>query len=235
MDLTTYSFANMADCRVMFGIGDVVKKLREAKEWTLDDLAAKSGVNRMTLSHLENENRDPRGSTISKVATALGFPNAGGLYSLLPAEPPRAHDDVSDAEIRRTTERQRDELHAALTKIAAITDNVLVTFGQKKNSPGVSQSDTAPLDAGASTGTIGASQQKGGQHGTPAEAGASGAGRSASADERNQALGSLRESTQTVEDAYGLDRKGSPATPRRDSTSQAPPTVRSRARRTRSR
>jgi transcriptional regulator with XRE-family HTH domain len=82
----------MPDCALMFGVGDVIRKLREERKWTLDDLAEKAGVGKMTLSHLENENRDPRGSTINKVAAALGFQNAGGLYALVP----KMERDLSD-------------------------------------------------------------------------------------------------------------------------------------------
>jgi phage repressor protein C with HTH and peptisase S24 domain len=68
----------------MFGVGDVVRKLRKERGLTLDGLAELAGVGKMTLMHLENENRDPRGSTINKVAKALGLRDAGGLFALVP-------------------------------------------------------------------------------------------------------------------------------------------------------
>jgi phage repressor protein C with HTH and peptisase S24 domain len=68
----------------MFGVGDVIRKLRKDRQLTIEELADKAGVGKMTLLHLENDNRDVRGSTINKVAAALGFPNAGGLYALIP-------------------------------------------------------------------------------------------------------------------------------------------------------
>lgn len=64
----------MADNVAVFGIGDVVRKLRKERDWTLDDLKEASGVNKTTLSEVESGQTDPRLSTLVRVANAFGAP-----------------------------------------------------------------------------------------------------------------------------------------------------------------
>lgn len=59
----------------MFHVGDVVRKLREARGWTLQALSAASGVNKMTISEIEN-GRNYKRDTLAKLASALGLPAA---------------------------------------------------------------------------------------------------------------------------------------------------------------
>lgn len=64
----------MADNVAVFGIGDVVRKLRKERDWTLDDLKEASSVNKTTLSEIESGQTDPRLSTLVRVANAFGAP-----------------------------------------------------------------------------------------------------------------------------------------------------------------
>lgn len=84
----------------VFELGDVIRKLRAEKGWSLDDLAEKSGVNRMSISQIERGTVDPRVSTIERIATALGFQNVEQLH----AEVRRGTDPSS-----HTSTGQRDE------------------------------------------------------------------------------------------------------------------------------
>ncbi len=53
--------------------GRKLRTLRAFKGMGQDDLAEKSGMNRASISLLENGYRQPRRSTIKKLATALGI------------------------------------------------------------------------------------------------------------------------------------------------------------------
>jgi transcriptional regulator with XRE-family HTH domain len=55
-----------------------LRALRALRGWEQTELAEKSGVDRATISLLENGRRPPRPSTVQKLADALGVP-AGTL------------------------------------------------------------------------------------------------------------------------------------------------------------
>ena len=58
-----------------------IKKLREAKGMTQEELARKSGISRATISGLENGKNDaPSISTLGRIAFALGV-KVGQLFS----------------------------------------------------------------------------------------------------------------------------------------------------------
>ncbi len=52
-------------------VGSRLRRARQRKVWSLEDLAASSGVMVATLSRLENGKQDARPSTIRKLAAAL--------------------------------------------------------------------------------------------------------------------------------------------------------------------
>jgi transcriptional regulator with XRE-family HTH domain len=69
--------------------GAAIRALREARDWSLADLAAATGVSIMGLSYLERGARKPHKGTVQKVENGLGLPP--GTYSrLLVAEDPDA-------------------------------------------------------------------------------------------------------------------------------------------------
>jgi transcriptional regulator with XRE-family HTH domain len=55
-------------------VGRRLRELREARGWSLSELARLAGVGKATLSGLENGTRDPRLETLYAVAGALGVP-----------------------------------------------------------------------------------------------------------------------------------------------------------------
>lgn len=57
---------------VQFGLGDVVRKLREARQLTLRELAAQAGVNYSAAGRLENDPDKSERRTIERIAGALG-------------------------------------------------------------------------------------------------------------------------------------------------------------------
>lgn len=61
--------------------GAAIRALREARDWSLADLAAATGVSIMGLSYLERGARKPHKSTVQKVENGLGLPP--GTYSRL--------------------------------------------------------------------------------------------------------------------------------------------------------
>lgn len=64
----------------MFHRGDVIKKLRRRRGWTIQQLAKVSGVNKATISGLERGEGNPQEDTIRKLAVALGT-TAPELYA----------------------------------------------------------------------------------------------------------------------------------------------------------
>ncbi|MEB3020110.1 helix-turn-helix domain-containing protein [[Mycobacterium] crassicus] len=71
--------------------GAAIRALREARDWSLADLAAATGVSIMGLSYLERGARKPHKGTVQKVENGLGLPP--GTYSRLLAA------DDADAEL----------------------------------------------------------------------------------------------------------------------------------------
>lgn len=61
--------------------GAAIRALREARDWSLADLAAATGISIMGLSYLERGARKPHKSTVQKVENGLGLPP--GTYSRL--------------------------------------------------------------------------------------------------------------------------------------------------------
>lgn len=66
---------------IKWHIGDVVRKLRDAKGWKQQLLAAKAGVSLSTISRLE-DGREAKTATVDAVARALGETRSS-LYRVL--------------------------------------------------------------------------------------------------------------------------------------------------------
>ena len=71
--------------------GAAIRALRVARDWSLADLSAATGVSTMGLSYLERGSRKPHKNTVQKVENGLGLP--AGTYSRLVAA------DSADAEL----------------------------------------------------------------------------------------------------------------------------------------
>ncbi|MDO9307191.1 MAG: helix-turn-helix transcriptional regulator, partial [Mesorhizobium sp.] len=54
-------------------IADRLKSLRSAQGWSLDELAAQSGVSRATLSRLENAEVSPTAQVLGRLCAAYGL------------------------------------------------------------------------------------------------------------------------------------------------------------------
>lgn len=53
-------------------IGERVKRLREAKEWSVGELARRSAVDKGTISRIERGHNKPGPRTVRDLAAALG-------------------------------------------------------------------------------------------------------------------------------------------------------------------
>lgn len=58
----------------MLNIGLAMKKCRDAKNLTLQEMAEKSGLTKSYLSRIENSQRDPTISALEKISLALDIP-----------------------------------------------------------------------------------------------------------------------------------------------------------------
>jgi transcriptional regulator with XRE-family HTH domain len=61
--------------------GSRIRELRHAKEWTQEDLAERSGMNVVQISHLEGGRNEAKISTILRLAKAFGVPPSHMLLS----------------------------------------------------------------------------------------------------------------------------------------------------------
>ena len=68
--------------RTMFGVGDVVRRLRIKRRWTIDELAQRAGVNKMTVSAIERGHNYTR-TRLDAVARALDLSNGSALEATL--------------------------------------------------------------------------------------------------------------------------------------------------------
>lgn len=61
-------------------IGDCIRAHREARQWSLQDLAARTGLSRNAISHYEcNRTRNIPSNSIIRLADAFGI-DPGALY-----------------------------------------------------------------------------------------------------------------------------------------------------------
>lgn len=89
-------------------LAERLASLRLAAGWSLDELAAKSGVSRATLSRLERGETSPTATLLSRLARAHGLPlsrllaeaEALPVRLLRAADQPRWHDQQSGFERR---------------------------------------------------------------------------------------------------------------------------------------
>lgn len=54
------------------GLGARIRKLRESRGWTQDQLARQAGLSKSAISEVESEVTQPRGPNLIRLATALG-------------------------------------------------------------------------------------------------------------------------------------------------------------------
>ncbi|MFN7751758.1 MAG: helix-turn-helix domain-containing protein [Pseudomonadota bacterium] len=77
-------------------LADHLKLLRTDHGLSLQDLAAKSGISRATLSRIENAEVSPTAETLGRLATAFALPLSQLLAPLEPGFPPLVrHEDQS--------------------------------------------------------------------------------------------------------------------------------------------
>jgi transcriptional regulator with XRE-family HTH domain len=82
----------------VFHVGHVIRQLRTDQGWTIDDLAARAHVGKMTVSGIERGERNYRRHTLDALARALGMTPEGLVARLTQREPaaPPPEPPVSD-------------------------------------------------------------------------------------------------------------------------------------------
>lgn len=76
-----------------FTVGDVVRKLRKEKKWSIRKLAAESGVGRMTISDIERNRSNYQKETLEALAGVFGK-TAAELETLVASRPARRTSDT---------------------------------------------------------------------------------------------------------------------------------------------
>jgi len=64
-------------------VGDVVRKLREERGWTQQQLATKAGIGRPAVMKVEQDSPNQRQNNLARVGKALGY-SEPELYALVP-------------------------------------------------------------------------------------------------------------------------------------------------------
>src|SRR5688572_2159804 len=70
---------------LVWHVGDVVRKLRQARSWTQKELAERAGVHFNTIVRLEDGDEGVQARTLKQVADALGV-SRPHLWALVPSE-----------------------------------------------------------------------------------------------------------------------------------------------------
>lgn len=126
--------------------GAAIRALREARDWSLAELAAATGVSVMGLSYLERGARKPHKGTVQKIENGLGLP-PGTYARLLVADDPAdelaqltqgagtpsiaapAVSRHSDAEVLEGhAEAHLESLRALIARLPAETSNEYETY-----------------------------------------------------------------------------------------------------------
>ena len=96
--------------------GAAIRTLREARDWSLADLAEATGVSIMGLSFLERGARKPHKGTVQKVENGLGVP-PGTYARLVVAENPAAEVAELRGVSLRTVQRELAKARALLAEM----------------------------------------------------------------------------------------------------------------------
>ena len=98
-------------------IGPRLRAARQARGWTLDDLASRAGMSSSTLSRLESGKRQASLELVVPLTRRLGI----RIEDLLPAETP-------DPRVHRAVTRREGMIIAPLTAEAAPVQSVKITY-----------------------------------------------------------------------------------------------------------
>ena len=130
--------------------GAAIRALREARDWSLADLAAATGVSIMGLSYLERGARKPHKGTVQKVENGLGLPPGTYARLMVADEPDAELADIlsaarpdpgggqapapsvsrhNDAEVLEAhAEAHLESLHSLIARLPAETSNEYETY-----------------------------------------------------------------------------------------------------------
>jgi transcriptional regulator with XRE-family HTH domain len=130
--------------------GAAIRALREARDWSLADLATATGVSIMGLSYLERGARKPHKSTVHKVENGLGLPPGTYARLMVAGDPDAELADIlssvqpdpgagqppapsvsrhNDAEVLEAhAEAHLESLHSLIARLPAETSNEYETY-----------------------------------------------------------------------------------------------------------
>lgn len=98
-----------------------LRRLRQDRGWSLDRLAAESGVSRATLSRIENASVSPTAEALAALGAAFGLPVSrllsraeGGRAALMPYAEQQEWEDPETGHARRTVSPPAESFVATL-------------------------------------------------------------------------------------------------------------------------
>ena len=105
----------------MSSVGEEVKRLRQAKGWTQEQLAVYAGSSQPTVNLLEAGKRNPSAATLEKLARALGVE----VVDLFPKAQSPLPDFEEERPLATTTEAARGWLRAHNALLLSLTEEAL--------------------------------------------------------------------------------------------------------------
>jgi transcriptional regulator with XRE-family HTH domain len=125
----------------VFTVGDVVRKLRKEKRWSIRKLATESGVGRMTISDIERNQSNYQKETLEDIAKAFGKTGAELEAMVVAPRPP--HRRASDADLpaewvaftKRVTRLTRQAQMAVLLIVMAFEEAGAVRSSTQPDGP----------------------------------------------------------------------------------------------------
>jgi transcriptional regulator with XRE-family HTH domain len=79
----------MSDTTVAFTVGDVIRKLRKDRHWSIRKLQHESGIGRMTISAIERNESNYQKDTLDALALAFKMKSGAELEALASLSPSR--------------------------------------------------------------------------------------------------------------------------------------------------
>lgn len=88
----------LCETLAVFHIGDVLRKLREGRGLTIEQLSEKTGLGKGTISQIERGEGNPRQKTLDSLAKFLGLAGVEGLYAWAMVDPEAVKKEAAAVE-----------------------------------------------------------------------------------------------------------------------------------------
>lgn len=85
----------LCETLAVFHIGDVLRKFREERGLTIEQLSGQTGLGKGTISQIERGEGNPRQNTLDSLARFFGLKGVAGLYAWAMVDPEALKKEVA--------------------------------------------------------------------------------------------------------------------------------------------